>query len=432
MTRQAGNAMVIKRVLRSAILGAATWMALTSVGVAQGLFEPVITVNDTVITRYELDQRARLLTLLRAPDPAEQARVALIEDRLRINEARRVGIEVTNEEIQAGMEEFAQRANLNAEQFIAAIAQAGVSMETFRDFVSAGLAWRTYVRNQFGPRAQVSDAEIDRALSQRTEGRGTVRLLLSEIIVPAEGPNAQANRALIQRLSDSITTESGFAAAARQYSAAATRGRGGRLEWLPIGQIPPALRAAVLVLEPGGVTDPIPLGPGIGIFQLRALEETDPEVPDTLALEYATILVPGGTSEAAKATAQSYRDRYDTCDDLYKPALSLPADTFERVTLAADEVPSDIAFELAKLDDNEVSTALTRQNGELLLFLMLCGRTVETAPVAEPELDENGEPVPVVDEREEVRQQLFNQRLASYADSFLQELRADAVIIESQ
>ncbi|MCY4181034.1 MAG: peptidylprolyl isomerase [Litoreibacter sp.] len=424
--------MILKRILKPVVLAAALTAAFSNSTTAQGLFEPVITVNDTIITRYEIDQRARFLTLLRAPgDPAEQARSGLIEDRLRTGEARRAGITVTDEQIQAGMEEFATRANLSAEQFIAAIGQASVSAETFRDFVSAGLAWRTYVQGRFGPRAQVSDAEVDRALSQRTEGRGAVRLLLSEIIVPAQGPNAEANRALIQRLSDTITTEGAFAAAARQYSAAATRNRGGRLEWLPIGQVPPALRAAVLVLEPGQVTDPIPLGPGIGIFQLRALEETDPEIPDTLALEYATILIPGGQSASAQATAQTYADRYDTCDDLYKPAQSLAPELFERVTLAASDVPSDIAFELAKLDDNENSTALTRQNGEFLVFLMLCGRTVDAGPAPEPELDENGEPLPVVDERDQVRQQLFNQRLASYADSFLEELRADAIIVEN-
>ena len=410
-------------------------LLLAAPATAQGLFETAITVNDTAITRYEIEQRARFLTLLRAPGvPVEEARKGLIEDRLRLSETRRAGIDPSPEEIQEGMEEFAARANLTAEQFIAAIGQQGVDAETFRDFVAAGLAWRTYVRGRFGPRAQVTEAEIDRALSQNTTAGGSVRVLLSEIIVPVQGPNADSNQALINRLSETIKTEGAFAAAARRYSAAATRNRGGRLEWLPIGQIPPALRAAVLVLEPGEVTEPINLGPGIGIFQLRALEETEGATPETLALEYVTILIPGGRSSAAQAEAQELMDEYDTCDDLYKPAQSLPDDYFNREVLAAAEVPADIALELAKLDDNEVSTALTRQNGDFLVYLMLCGRTLDAGledELAEPELDENGEPIPQVDERDQTRQRLFNQRLASYADSFLEELRADAIIIEA-
>ena len=400
---------------------------------AQSLFETVITVNDMAITQYEIDQRARFLTLLRAPgDPLVEARSGLIEDRLRQSETRRAGISPSPEEIQGGMEEFASRANLTAEEFIQAIGQAGVEAETFRDFVSAGLAWRTYVQGRFGPRSQVTEAEIDRALSQATNQGGSVRLLLAEIIVPAAGPQADRNRALIERLSTTLKSESAFSAAARRYSAAPTRGRGGRLEWLPIGQIPPALRAAVLVLEPGEVTEPINLGPGIGIFQLRGLEETEGEAAETLALEYVKILIPGGNSDGARQQAQKLSDDYDTCDDLYKPAQSLPPEYFERLTQAAGEVPGDIALELAKLDDNEVSSTLSRQEGAFKVFLMLCGRTLDAGLDEEPQLDEEGEPLPVVDERDQTRQQLFNQRLASYADGFLEELRADAIIVDTQ
>lgn len=398
---------------------------------AQSLFGTAVTVNDTIITNYELDQRARFLTLLRAPgDPAEEARKGLIDDRLRLSATQAAGVNPTPEEIQEGMEEFAARANLTAEQFIQAVGQAGIAPETFRDFVAAGLAWRNYVRGRFGPRAQVTDAEVDLAQASATNAPTSVRVLMSEIIVPAQGPNAERNAALIERLSNTIKTQGAFAAAARRYSAAPTRGRGGRLDWLPLGRIPPALRAAVLVLEPGEVTDPINLGPGIAIFQLRDLEETRGDAPDTLALEYVKLLIPGGQSAAARAEAQKLQDDYDTCDDLYKPAQDLPPEYFERVVQTANEVPGDIALELAKLDNNEVSTALTQQGGAFMTYLMLCGRTLETAET-EPQLDEEGNPLPVVDERDQIRQQLFNQRLASYADSYLEELRADAIIVDA-
>ena len=400
---------------------------------AQSPFETVITVNDAAITRFEVDQRARLLTLLRAPgDTQTQAREGLIEDRLRVREARRAGINPTPEEVQEGMSEFAGRANLSADEFIAAIGEAGVEVETFRDFVSAGLSWRTFVQTQFGPRSQVSDAEVDRALSQRSLSQGGVRVLLAEIIVPAQGPDAAENAALIQRLSETIKTRAAFSAAARRYSAAGTRDRGGRLEWLPLGRVPPAIRSIVLALEEGEVTEPIALGPGVGIFQLISLEETEAETPDSLALEYVSILIPGGRSDAARARARQLEEDYDTCDDLYLPAQSMPAENFDRVTLPSAEVPGDIAMALAKLDDNEVSTDVTRQNGEVLVYLMLCGRTLETPIADSPELDENGEPVPVVDEREQLRRQLFSQRLASYSDSLLAELLADAIITPSQ
>ena len=50
---------------------------------AQGQFNPAVIVNDRAVTFYEIDQRAKLLTLFRAPGAGpEEARKQLIEDRL--------------------------------------------------------------------------------------------------------------------------------------------------------------------------------------------------------------------------------------------------------------------------------------------------------------------------------------------------------------
>ncbi len=45
-------------------------------------------------------------------------------------------------------------------------------------------------------------------------------------------------------------------------------------------------------------------------------------------------------------------------------------------SLPMAEIPQDIGLELARLDPGEVSTALTRPGGRLML--MLCSRTVES------------------------------------------------------
>lgn len=387
----------------------------------QGLFQTAITVNDLVITNYEVDQRARFLTLLNSPgDPETIAREGLVDDRLRLGATNAAGVIPPEDEVLGGMEEFAGRANLTAEQLIVVLDQRGISQQTFRDFVTAGLAWRQLVQGRFGPRSQVSETEIDRAMALQG-GRGGARLLLAEVILPLAPPVADRNRALAQRLSETVKTEAAFGAAARRYSASPSRGRGGRLDWVPIGNLPPAIRTAVLTLGPGEVTEPINLGNAVAIFQLRGLEETESETPSAQALEYVTVLFPGGRTSETLAQAQGFQDRYDTCDDLYTPAKDLPPEYFDRQVLPAGDVPGDIALELAKLDSNEVSTALTRQNGTFLVYLMLCGRTLETP------IGEDGEEI---DLRGQIRDQLFNQRITSFADSYLEELRADALIVE--
>lgn len=381
----------------------------------QGQFSPAVKVNDQVITNYEVDQRTRFLTLLRAPgNSSDEALKALISDRLQLQAASAAGITATPEEVEVGMEEFASRAELSAEDFIKALAGGGVSAETFRDFVAAGLLWRQVVRTRFGPRASVSEDEVDRAIAQ-SSNKGGLRVLLSEIILPAHTPQTTAQSQPRAEKISQITTTAAFSAQARRYSAAGTRGRGGRLDWMPLSNLPAHIRSQILALSPGQVTGPIPITNGIVLFQMRGIEETQTTAPTDLSLEYAALYIAGGHTAPAMKEAARIKARADSCDDLYGIAKGLPEDQLQIDTLPLAEVPQDVAIELAKLDPGEVSTNLTRSNGQTLVFLMLCGRTAEL-----------GEDVL---SREEVRAGLINQRLQSYANGYLADLKADATIV---
>lgn len=381
---------------------------------AQNLYSPAVKVNDQVVTNYEVQQRARFMTLLRAPGNAqEQALNGLIDERLQTAAAAAVGITPTEEEVAGGMEEFAARANLTAEQFVQALASGGVAAETFRDFVKAGLAWRSLVRAKFGPRVQVTEDEIDRAIAQ-TSSKGGLRVLLSEIILPANTPQATAASQKRAEKIAQTTSLSVFSANARRYSASPSARQGGRLQWMPLSNLPAEIRGQILALSPGQVTAPISITNGIVLFQLRAIEETDAVAPKDLSLEYAQYFIAGGQSDAALKEAARIKARVDTCDDLYGINKGKPEELLQVDTLPVSQVPQDIALELAKLDPGEVSTRLTRNNGQTLVFLMLCGRT--------PELGEDIS-------RETIRAQLVNQRLQSYADGYLSELKADATIV---
>ena len=197
---------------------------------AQDLFAPRIYVNDRVISNYEVEQRALFLRVLRAPgNPEEEALKALIEDRLRQTEAERLGLKVAEKDITAGMTEFAGRANLTSDQFAAELGKAGIAPETFRDFVAAGVLWRQVVRAKFLGQVPISENDVDRALEAATRPKA-LQVLVSELVIPAPPGEESAAMARAQELSDSLSGEAAFAAAARKYSAAPTAGAGGRLD----------------------------------------------------------------------------------------------------------------------------------------------------------------------------------------------------------
>lgn len=401
------------RFLPSVLLSAALSVSAALPLAAQSLFSPAIRVNDDVITRFELQERATFMRLLRAPgNPAELAERDLINDRLKVPLLREAGIELSVEEVEAGMDEFAARAQLSRQEFIKALNSSGVSEETFRDFVKINVAWRDYVRARFLSTARPTDAEIDRALGRDGSGSG-VRVLLSEIIMPVTPQTIASVQARAEQIS-TVTTLAAFSSAARRHSATATRGRGGRMNWMPLSQLPAPLRPLVLALSPGEVTAPISLPNAIALFQLRDIEETGDAQPEYAAIEYAVYHMAGGRSAETLAQAKRIGETVDTCKDLYGVAYGQPEEVLEIKSQAPAEIPRDIALELAKLDDGEVSTALTSSGGQNLILVMMCGRTAA--------INENVN-------REDVANALVQQRLNARSKSLLDQLRADAVVI---
>ena len=398
--------------MRALISAIATTMALMSPTFAVAQFAPVIVINDAVVSEFEIDQREAMLRVFRTPGDLQQvARDQLIEDRLKLEALNAAGLRITPEGLRGAMGEFSARENMDVDQFIAVLGQAGVAEETFRDFVRVNVSWRDYIRSRFGDRAQVSEAELDQALGQ-SSGSAGIEVLLNEIIIAAPPPRAASALATAQRIAQ-LTSTSAFEAEARRVSALPSRTRGGRLDWLPITNYPAGLRGLLLDLAPGQVTAPIPITDGVALFQMRGLREVNQVAPEPAAIEYAAFYIAGGLTDSALREAQYIDNRVDTCDDLYGVAQGLPEDRLQRDVLPPADIPTDVAMILATLDTGETNYSLTRANGETLVFLIMCGRT----PVL-------GEGV----DRETVRNQLRSQRLVNYADALLADLRAAATI----
>ncbi|MEL6992912.1 MAG: peptidylprolyl isomerase, partial [Pseudomonadota bacterium] len=134
---------------------------------------------------------------------------------------------------------------------------------------------------------------------------------------------------------------------------------------------------------------------------------------------YATYFIPGGRSEEALQIAQQVTDRVNTCDDLYGVAQGQPVSVLDVVAQPPSEIAQDIAIQLNQLDPGEVSTALTRSNGQTLMLLMLCSRT----PVVEGAEDGPSE--------EDLTSFVQTSRLESFSNGYLARLKAEARIIEN-
>ena len=277
----------------------------------------------------------------------------------------------------------------------------------------AGVLWREQVRARFGAKVNITEAAIDRAMMPESQVGKGVRVLISEAIIPAP-PGNERNAMGQARQISAAKGEAAFAALARKYSATQSRARGGRLDWMPIENLPPQLRTAILALKPGTATAPITLKGAVAVFMLRAIGDGDaPKGPQTLS--YMTFdLGATGSAQAAKLAAKVARDAR-RCNGLYTIAKGLPASALvNHDNVPQAQVPSDIGLTLAHLDVGE-SEVLSRAGSDMLV--MLCNR--QSVPGKDA----------VAPTREQVRAQLENNALAAYAEGYLADLQADAVIV---
>lgn len=387
---------------------AAIWMGATS-AMAQGQFSPELQIGTTIVTRYQVEQRSQFLTLLGATgNIRELARQQLISEALQLQAARDEGIEPNADAIQAGIADFAERANLTPDQFLEITRSRGISQATVRDFFTAGVAWRDTVRTRFGDdiRRTVTPDDARRSFVS-TGGEGGLRVLISEILLPAATPETQrASQARAAELSR-LTDEAAFAAAARQFSVAPSSRSGGELSWVALDSLPPELRATIEALSPGQISRPVSLENAIGVFLLRNEELVPEGALDAITIDYALFAVEGG-----RGAAEAVISEIDVCNDLYGVAQGLPENRLVRDIEQARRLPPDIRAAIDPLDENE--TAILTRDGRTVV-LMLCQRLPGTENTADIEIAGN---------------RLLNARLGTAATHYLAQLRAEAQIID--
>lgn len=240
-------------------------------------------INDDVITSQDLVDRINLgiaTSGLPNDDPtrqrlAPQVLRGFIDEKLQLQEAERLGTDVTEAEIDQALTTIAQRNRTTGPELVRYLADRGLNPRALRDQLKAQIAWIKVVGSEVRPRIVVTQEQIDLALRRSSTGTDARELQLAEILLPVYDRAQQATvlddgRGLVATLRGGAN----FAALARQVSAAGSAENGGDLGWVPVSAIIPDLRDQIAALGVGQISDPIVSAAGVHIFQLRAQRET--------------------------------------------------------------------------------------------------------------------------------------------------------------
>jgi peptidyl-prolyl cis-trans isomerase SurA len=245
----------------------------------------VVIANGSPITKYDVDQRMKLIGTSTHKTPTREEVVKeLIDDRLKIAKAKTYGLEVSDEDVNRAFNGMADRQHINAQQFSQILQQRGISPNTVKARIRAELTWGQLVRGKFGPSLEVGDSDINKALRARNESESAIdtvgyiyTLYPVVVVVPrgTTGPALEAKRREAENLRGRFNSCKEGIALARTLPDVAVREPITRSS----ADLSEPLRQLMSKMQIGTLTTPDVTAQGLQMFALCDKKETKTDSP---------------------------------------------------------------------------------------------------------------------------------------------------------
>jgi peptidyl-prolyl cis-trans isomerase SurA len=258
----------------------------------------VVVVNGEPITALDIEQRTKLTQLSTHKAPARQDVIEeLITEKLKVREAKRLGLDISNAEVDGAFASMASRMRFTPEQLTQQLAKSGVNVGTLKHRIKADLAWPQLVRGRYQASLQIGEKDLVPALETKTDDSVGYDYTLRPILflVPTGSPEALADGR--KREAEALRSrfqgcEEGIAFA-RALKDVAVRDQVIRSS----ADIPPELRKVLEGIEVGRLTPPEVTKFGVEMFAICAKKES------------AADNTPGRRKARESMIAQRYEER---------------------------------------------------------------------------------------------------------------------------
>lgn len=414
---------------RCATAGLAAALMATMLAVpafAQGVLRIAAVVNEDVISAYDLANRMRLvLVTSNVPDTPEiRQRLAsqvlrnMIDERLQLQEARRLNIEVTEEELDNLLVELNKQNGLPPGSIEQMLAQNNIDINVLRLKLRAEQAWYKVVTRSLQHEIFIGNEEIDEELNRLKTMSDQPRHRVAEIFLPIDNPDNEARiRDLAERLLQQIVAGANFAALAREFSQSTSAAAGGEVGWVTQGRFDPELDRVIATARP---LEPVgPIRTLSGYYILVVIDRVIPGDPaSTTTVDLAQLLLPLDEHASPKevqslaATALQIRSAVSSCTELRQLARTNNITTTNELSgVPIGQMPSPMRSAIAALQVGQTTEPIRVTEG--LLLITLCGRKE----------DANALP-----SREEIRQRLLDERVDLLIQRYMRDLRRTAFV----
>jgi peptidyl-prolyl cis-trans isomerase SurA len=242
----------------------------------------VAVVNDGVVLESELDLETREIEArLQAQHVAlppeavlrQQVLDRLVGEEIQQQHADRAGIKITDEQVNAALQDVAKRQNLTLDQLPEKLAADGIDYAQYRIELRREIARQILRQRDVVQRIVVTPRELDQYLEhQKKTASASNEYNVAHILiaVPQDAKPAQLAQAsaLAQQVDERAHKGEEFGALAVTYSQSESALEGGSLGWRKGTELPTFLADVVARMNPGDVSDVLQTPSGFHIVKL--------------------------------------------------------------------------------------------------------------------------------------------------------------------
>ena len=277
--------------LAASLLASGT--AVHAAGEGQGV---LVTVNDYPITSFDVDQRVRLNAILAQPQgsPADQrkrALQALIDDVIKLVEAKKYKADPNEQTINAQIEKMAKGTNTDSKGLAAQLKAKGSSITALRRLVAAQIAFNRLLNAMYKVKVEVDPAEVDKKYNEYINDPRLQPVAVYEIMeidMPVESTgDAMAQQLFMARAADAAQYRRAFknCNGARQAASGIFNVRVGKRLQADGRRIPKQLKSALDQAGAGGLVGPARSKTGIQLIAFCGKKNIAPEKPTRQQIE---------------------------------------------------------------------------------------------------------------------------------------------------
>jgi peptidyl-prolyl cis-trans isomerase SurA len=157
MAQMTGIFVQCRRLVFSAALIVLASAAVTGASAQQ----IVVVVNGDPITALDIEQRTKLMQISgQKTATRQQVLEELINEKLKVKEAKKYGLEVPDSEVDQSFATMASRMRSTPDQLTQALSKAGIHVNTLKARIRADMTWQQLVRGRYQSILQVGEKDL--------------------------------------------------------------------------------------------------------------------------------------------------------------------------------------------------------------------------------------------------------------------------------